>query len=249
MIPLPIFGFGQVMYLLNPATWTLAAELVVNLVYALIARYLTTPRLIGVCLAAGLGVAWVSWRYGTIDVGISWSLFPAGLILATYGFFTGVLMFRLHRSRAPTRGLSGWLWMGMLFVVLMAPLSGPVLPPYEVACALVLFPALVYAAACSTLGPLGLKICATAGTVSYALYVLHTPIGRTVVVIASVLHWNIATGAAGLALVALFVAVSWAADVFYDRPVRRWLKRLDRRRPPFSWPDRDRRSEPRTLQA
>ncbi len=228
VIPIPLFGFKQVMYPLNPATWTLLAELLVNFLYAGVVRWLTTPRLVGLCMVAGLGLAWVGWRYGSIDRGIMWFQFPTGMIRAVFGFFAGVLMLRLYRSRPPTGRSSGWLWMGLLGVLLLLPLRGAWLAPYEVACALVIFPLLIYAAAGSVVGPRGQRVCATAGTVSYALYVLHTPLGRLAALVSDLMKWDIANDVANAALMVILVVMSWLADAFYDRPVRRWLKRIDR---------------------
>ena len=228
VIPIPIFGFRQVMYPLNPATWTLLAELLVNALYARLARWLTTPRLVGLCVVAGLALAWVAWRYQSIDRGIMWVQFPSGMVRAVFGFFAGVLMLRLYRSRPPKVRSSGWLWMGLVGALLLAPLRGPWLAPYELFCALLVFPFLIYGAAGSVLGPLGQRLCTTAGTVSYALYILHTPLGRLAALISGIMGWDIANDVGNAALLIIIGVLSWLADAFYDRPVRRWLKRMDR---------------------
>ena len=69
LVPVPIFGLHQVLYLLNPATWTLTAEMLVNLFYALTARHLTTGRLMGLCATAAAVLLWVAWRFQSIDLG------------------------------------------------------------------------------------------------------------------------------------------------------------------------------------
>ncbi len=245
LIPVPIFGLHQVLYLLNPATWTLAAEILVNLVYAFAARHLTTGRLMGLCIAAAAVLLWVAWRFQSIDLGITWMQFPAGVARAVYGFCAGVLMFRLYRNRPLAKASSGWIWMGLLLALLLAPLSGTWLAPCELVCALLVFPLLVYVAASSAVGAFGQKVCGSAGTASYALYILHTPIGRTAVLVADVFHWSLANDIAAAGLMAVFIVLSLAADALYDRPIRRWIKWFDRTHPPFDWPDRERRLKPR----
>ena len=225
MIPVPSFGFGNTnLYQLNPVIWTLAAEFIVNAAYALLARSLTVARLVAICVVSGLLVVATCWIYGTLGVGAYWSNLWAGLARAFYGFFMGVLMFRLYTLRRPP-AVSGWICLALLAIVLVAPLPPSWRAAYEAFCALVVFPALIYVAAGSQLPPIGRRICAVAGTTSYALYVLHFPIGRLIGLAVRQLGWNMKTSAASYGLLVVLVMIAWAADAWFDRPARRAIKR------------------------
>ena len=225
LIPLPAFGFGdRSLYPMNPVIWTLAAELIVNVAYAVVARMLTLSRLITICAVAGVLVAAACWMYLNLGVGSYWSNAWAGLARAFYGFFMGVLMFRLYTARRPPV-VSGWICLAVLTAVLVAPLPLAWRPPYEALCALVVFPALIYVSAGSRLSPIGRSICAVAGTTSYALYVLHFPIGDLIGLTVEKLGWNMRSAAGSYGLLAVLVLIAWIADARFDRPVRRALRR------------------------
>ena len=97
---------------------------------------------------------------------------------------------------------------------------------YQPVLAVVVFPMMVYFAASRPIGALGRRICVTIGRPSYAVYVLHTPFGRTAEGLAGMQRWRISTDLADFALLAGFVFVAWAADLVFDRPVRRALARM-----------------------
>ena len=226
MIPLPAFGFGnQSLYPLNPVIWTLAAELVVNTAYALLARSLTVARMVAICAASGLLVLAACWSWQTLGVGSYWSNAWGGLARAFYGFFMGVLMFRLYSARRPP-AVSGWFCLALLAALLAAPMPPAWRDPYEAYCALVVFPILIYVSAGSRLPPMGWKICAVAGTTSYALYVLHFPIGALIGLAVEQLGWNMRTDSGSYGLLAGLVLIAWMADAWFDQPVRRAIRRV-----------------------
>ncbi len=113
----------------------------------------------------------------------------------------------------------------MLAALLLVPGEAAWRVWYEPLCTLLVFPVMVFFAARSTLGRIGRNVCLTAGTVSYALYVLHTPLARSFELASKALHLNTSSSGANLALLGACVAISWIADVVYDRPVRRALSR------------------------
>ena len=225
MIPLPIFGFHGPVYPLNPVIWSLAAELIVNTIYAAIARHLTDRRLVVAWVFFGMLLFLAFWLNPHGSMGLLWQHFHFGLARAAYGFCAGVLAYRIHLRSKGGSGWSGWIFFVMLAALLLVPGEAGWRVWYEPLCTLLVFPVMVFFAARSTLGRIGRNVCLTAGTVSYALYVLHTPLARSFELASKALHLNTSSSGAGLALLGACVAISWIADVVYDRPVRRALSR------------------------
>ncbi len=226
MIPLPIFGFNQPMFLLNPATWSLAAEMIVNALYAAIARRLTDVRLVILCAVAGCVLLWRFLSHHGGSIGVLWEGLDIALARAVYGFFTGVLIYRLHQRSPFKIAVNGWILMIPLGVMLLGPTDPSWRPWYEPACALLVFPAMIYVGASSTMGPISRRICLFFGGISYALYVLHSPLGSTADWVARLFHQSLASDLADFGLLGAFVGVAWIADILYDQPVRKALSRL-----------------------
>ncbi len=227
MIPLPIFGFNnEPMFLLNPATWSLAAEMVVNIIYAAIGRYLGGARLVVLCAAAGCVLLWRSLQHHGGSIGVMWEGLDIALARAVYGFFVGVLVYRLHQRRPLKGAWNGWVLLVLLAVLLLGPTDPSWRPWYEPVCTLLVFPVMVYVGASSPLDTISRRICLFLGGVSYALYVLHSPLARTAEWTAGLLHLNLGTDLADFGLLAAFVIAAFVADIVYDQPVRKALTRM-----------------------
>ena len=219
--PLPMGGSA-----LDGPTWTLLPELLANLVYAVLVRWLTTRRLWGIVAAAAVALIACEHIYGTLDGGWSVQAFPLIGARLAFSFFLGVLMFRLK----PAREVGAWTaWGSVALLALALALHPPdaLRPAYELAAVLALFPALVATAIRREPGPTGARVFAALGLASYAAYVLHQPLSMVV---------GVALGRASgdpltpwlvwPAFLGGVVVVSMLVDRFYDRPVRRWLAGL-----------------------
>jgi peptidoglycan/LPS O-acetylase OafA/YrhL len=209
-IPLP---FTLDVFPLNGPQWSLLWELVANLVYALIAPWLTTRRLVLLTLAGAVGHAVLVVRFDTGSLGSFGADWYGGGPRVIFGFFAGVLLARLAeqgRLRLPA------LPVTVLVTLTLAALSVPVpqawRAPYDLFVALAVFPLVAGSAtrvvAAGRLRPLfdGL-----AG-ISYALYALHLPLlwsARAIVA-----HFHLAGAPAQIVgLIAMAVAVGLAIVV------------------------------------
>ncbi len=227
MIPAPLFGFNnEPMFLLNPATWSLAAEMIVNTIYAAMARHLGGARLLILCAIAGGVLLWRFLHHHGGSIGVEWSGLDIALARAAYGFFMGVLIYRLHESRPCRFALNGWLLIVPLAVMLLGPTDPGWRPWYEPISALLVFPMIVYVGASSRLDAVSRRICLFFGGISYALYVLHSPLGRTAEWTAGLLHQSLSSDLADFGLLAAFVIAAFVADIVYDQPVRKALTRM-----------------------
>jgi peptidoglycan/LPS O-acetylase OafA/YrhL len=155
----PIFPF-------NPPMWSLFFELLANLVYVFILRWLNV-RVLLVAVVAGLaGVAW----FGPLGGGEQASIW-AGLPRVVAGFFGGVLLFKLRSQSFPFLQVrSNFL---ILSAVLISVACVPVaigglayIPTYFVLCGIVICAS---NAAKSRLD----GMCSTLGLASYPIYLVH----------------------------------------------------------------------------
>jgi peptidoglycan/LPS O-acetylase OafA/YrhL len=158
---------------LNSPFWSLSVEFIVNFVYCLTFRYLSTAVMAWVVLF-GVGVSvWAVSVRGTLDVGPMYAEFALGLARAVYPFAMGVLIRRLGL------GLPGHS-SGFLPVALV--LGGALLLPIaadwriELGMTLVLFPAvMILSRNMRSRG--GVQwVSRWIGRLSYPLYATHYPI-------------------------------------------------------------------------
>jgi peptidoglycan/LPS O-acetylase OafA/YrhL len=212
---------------LDGPIWTLLPELIANMAYAAAIRFLTTGVLIATMAACAAGVTFAEFHYGTLDVGYNATDQWAALARVGFSFFAGVLVFRLAGSREVKSGWASWGCLAVLAVMLGYTPSNTLGPWYELAVVIVGFPLLVALASWVEPGWLTGRVFAYLGLVSYGVYIIHQPIGHLARVSferwAHMPHgWRIAPY--GVGFLAFLVAVSGALDVWYDAPVRKWLR-------------------------
>lgn len=230
----PVLGTADV-YAFNTPAYTLLFELVVNLVYVLAFRWLSTRVLAGVVILAGIALAGAVFTFGGINIGSDWSSWWGGLARAFFGFFLGVLGFRLAGSPQTARRPVRRIAVPLLFILPLVCFI-PATPEWR--------PFIDVAAACGLLLPLLLlsqsmrppdaftAVFVTGGRISYAIYILHQPVREVLdriawrsTIVSDLAPWS------GLAVMALMVVVAWAAERYYDRPVRRAIVNWLRSRP------------------
>jgi peptidoglycan/LPS O-acetylase OafA/YrhL len=213
-------------YSLNSPSWTLLPEVLMNLAYALLFRWLSGRVLVTLVGAGAIGMVVAEFSHGSLDVG-----FPDHAEWATpfrmgFSFFFGVLIHRLigdQRRDAPVTALA---CLVAVIVALMWHPSDSFKPFYELGVALIGFPVLIIVAArAEARGRLG-RAFQWLGLISYAVYTLHAPTGLLVYQVLKrtgiIDVWYTApwSGFVFLVFIALF---AWGVDKVYDQPLRRWL--------------------------
>ncbi len=227
---LPSFNTDErSLFTLNGPAWSLFFELFANLFYILIFRFLSTRVLFGVVLVFAALMTASSFHYGEAHVGWSqqhiWGGFPRG----GYGFFAGVLLFRLVGSpKAPTRRISPWACLLMIAPIPVAMITVPeaIKVPAQLFVAFVYGPILIWLATLVQPPRFLHRICARAGALSYPIYMLHFPM----LAVFERLSWQhpemLDSGPwIGIGLLAASIVIAAAVERFYDTPLRSWIGR------------------------
>lgn len=216
---------------LNIPCWSLFLEILINLLFVMAWRLLTSRRLIVVSLLAAAAVASAIMHVGNIDQGSTASGLAVGLARTAFGFAVGVLIAR-HFPRAKRRESNAW-FLVIVAIVVIAISGWPsdhMRAVWDAACVLVVFPVVVYFATLIDPGPRLRMIATFLGLTSYAIYVLHGPLSS----IFNSLAGHLAGGAdkgmgapySGIAVLAILLLGCWLVDRSLDTPMRRLLGRL-----------------------
>lgn len=225
-LPSPEIGGVTSIYPLNPPSWTLFFELFANLIYVLCFRWLRDTRvLLALTAAFALSLVVAVHYYDKINIGMDWRHFIGGFARAGFGFFAGVLAFRLvgspSQAKRPASKRAFALMLGIPLICLF-PVPSDLRIHAELFVVIGLgIPILLISQAIEPPSRyVGLFL--SAGRISYALYILHAPVAE----IFKNQEWRfylygLAQPIPGILLLALMVVVAWAAEKYYDRPVRR----------------------------
>ena len=224
LIPFPVMEerFFN-LFAFNAPAWSLFWEYVANIFYALIIYKLGRRSLVLLTLLAAAGICFVSYRAGNLLGGWSKDNFLDGGARVAYSFLAGLLIYRLNWILKNRLGFTG------LSILLMLAFTMPGTKWNWLTEALVVlfyFPLLVSLGAGSGLSPLWKNVCRFSGNISYPLYMTHyaaiwvfgnyftnkkPPAGE--------LPYIIITG------IVFLIVIAYLAMVFYDIPVRRYLKK------------------------
>ncbi|MGI4730530.1 MAG: acyltransferase family protein [Janthinobacterium lividum] len=233
LLPAPTFHPDVTTFVLVPPAWSLFLEFwVANLAFGLIGGRLRGPLLVGLIIAGGLGLVAAELWYGHLDLGWYWGGMPGALARVTYSFFAGVAVRRIHARHVAPR-LPALVVVAVMVASFGIRVPAGLGPAYELACVIVLYPALIYVGASATeRRPL---LGAMLGDISYALYVIHVPMMRIALQLADGLGDRRSFSLAAVTVIAI-VAAAVAVDALYDRRVRRVLGTLIARRTPGAVP-------------
>ncbi|HTB22950.1 MAG TPA: acyltransferase [bacterium] len=223
MLPTP---FTPLLYPLLPA-WTLAYELLVNLLWARLKAFLRPVILGTVVVLAGVGFAYLV-NAGGSNGGMSWGWIQAGFgtCRVLYSFGLGLVIQRMDKVKVPK--LNPWIVLLLAFLVLSAEPSLAWRPVYEMVAVLVLLPCCVLLGAVSeSSGDRQTGFLAFLGATSYGIYILHVQILLLSYWAFAALHLSPSgSPMLGLAAMAAVVALAGWLDQVWDGPVRRRLSRI-----------------------
>jgi peptidoglycan/LPS O-acetylase OafA/YrhL len=225
------FGGGLVFPFNNPS-WTLFFELVGNYAYALMYKGLNNRRLAIVVLISAAFLTWTAFHFHSLDVGYNWRHFVGGFGRVFFSFFMGVAVYRFQDLKPCPIRISPWILMVAMTALLVQTVPrGLDRELYDVICAVVVFPVFAYLATAVEPGPLGQKAFVLGGASSYALYLIHAPLGGALNVLFLVYGRPKGSLLLGLSFIAVVAVLSVLVEKYYDGPVRRWLTRITGKRP------------------
>lgn len=216
-------------FVLDPAAWSLSLEWIINIIYAAFAVYFSTRILAGITIVSGLMIVWFGLFYGSLDWGWSAENFAGGALRIMFSFTLGMIIFRLIESKKVNFShISPTLLLVCITLFMLSPLqSSNVL--YDFLCVLVVFPVFVTIACFSQISERMKSAFLLSGQMSYAVYILHTPL---ILWVAGV--WKIIMHGAEPGMMALpsfvfiitgIILASYVATQFFDAPVRKYLKK------------------------
>ncbi|OYY69363.1 acyltransferase [Sphingomonas sp. 28-63-12] len=210
-------------FIVNPPSWSLFWEILVNLIFAFISPYLSNKRLIFILILSVCGIIIATINYDGLNVGWSPDNFLWGIARVMFGFFAGVLIYRIHSAGFLADGGRRYLVAPILIATFVAlPYGSAWSIAYDPIIIIVLFPLLLLFAAGSK--PLVPSIATLSGTISYPLYLAHTSI---IMGLNGAAHRFLKISGNPLALsiiVIITIILSYLIVIYYDKPVRKFLR-------------------------
>ena len=219
-LPFPVGQRGDYLFAMNPPAWSLFYELLVNIGYALVFRWLTVRTLVAIALA-GLAAIWVLGIHaGTLELGGTGAQWPGGAARTIFGFSVGVLINRLDIR---TRAVPPWLLLALVVAIGASPAHWGV--AFDLAIVTVVVPVMIAAGASATVGARQRGLFAFLGAISFPIYAIHGPLLPIAEMAAQRLP-GVPRPALLAALVAALLVAAWLLELLYDAPLRRRLRHV-----------------------
>lgn len=205
--------------------WSLAYEIIINLVYGLTVRYWTTRNIAVFSVFSAAALFFCTNFYGSYNFGWWWPNSPGGLAKIFFCFPLGVLIYNLREAGFSWPRAPSWLILLAPFVLLWNWDIGRATFALQTLIEFVFIPALVILAVGGEPPARLWKVCGILGIVSYPAYLLHVAIIQptSALLLAS---QGVDRYIASMLVLAGFTWLCWAVDQYADAPLRRFLLRV-----------------------
>jgi peptidoglycan/LPS O-acetylase OafA/YrhL len=221
---IPVSAGARLVFFPNNALWSLAGELIINIVFAFAAgirlRWLVPIHLTLATAFAVLGFPGRYVGFGFQDIDL---VLPT-LLRVAVSFSAGVLVCRVRQRFGGASAINP-VWLAALLVLPMLTPGGAAVwrSFFSLAYILVLFPLLVFLAADAK--PLFARAGAALGDLSFPLYAVHLPI--VAILAAALLPLPLWVRIVSAAVIVLFLSsVALFLDRYLDRPIRNVLGKI-----------------------
>lgn len=213
-LPFPFVQRDGNIFALNVPSWSLFYELAVNALYAIFFRWMSTRFIVAIAAASAAIFGSFIIVQGNGDFGALASQSLIAIPRTIFSFSAGLLIYRLNIAspRVPK-----FLIFGMLVV----PMTLPVSAGNTFLFVFLISPLLVTLAAATEPSQRSQRAFEFLGLISFPIYALHRPVLAFAQTFADRLSFS---PVATLVLtMAFLVALSFALDSYYDRPLRKWM--------------------------
>ena len=232
LLPTYIIFAGGALYPFNNPSWTLFFELLANFLYCLIYKGLTHGRLALFVIIAAAVLVFADFNFHSLDIGYNRIHFVGGFARVGFSFFAGIAVYRFQLNHPCPIRISPWLLLaGATALLVQAVPRGLDRELYDAVCAVVVFPLFAYLATTVEPGPIGQRMFTLGGGASYALYLIHAPLGGVLNQFFYLYGRPKGTILFGVTYIAAVSVIAVLVERFYDRPVRRWITGLTGKRP------------------
>lgn len=218
MLPSPV---TTTLFPLNVPAWSLFFELVANLGMVLVLFRLPRLGLLVLCMITG-------WWYASAvldnqggNLGAVWDQLGISMVRTTFSFTAGVLLARFGQPGVRPAGWAGLTCLVAIAAMLLLDLSTVRAAYYDLACSMVIAPALVWIGARCEPPRFIVPAAWFLGEVSYALYAVHWALMEPLRYFKDDLGFNSVLMA--FVYLGCCVGLAWLCVRFVDVPVRVWL--------------------------
>jgi len=220
MLPSPV---TNTLFPLNVPAWSLFFELLANAALVMVLFRLPKVGLLAVC-------GFCAWWYVPVvianeggNLGAVWAQVGTSVVRTALSFTAGVLIGKLPQPETRRAGWAGMACLVAIAVILL--LDPPAIPPayYDLACALVLFPLLVWIGARCEPPRIVAPLAWFLGEVSYAVYAVHWALMQPLRYFKDDLGYEPVL--MGAVFLGCCVTLAWLSVRFIDAPIRRALNR------------------------
>lgn len=224
---LPDLGVKAIVFPFNVPAWSLFYEFVINGAFGYLRRHFTDRVLIAVVAVSGAALVYATLAYGHMQFTGEMPEFLIGGVRAIFGFFAGVLIFRLWEDgRLPKWRVHPLIILALFSLTMLVPSDGPYVW-LLIASVLLVFPAVIILGLTNEPHGALRRVMTFLGLLSFPIYAVHFPTLTIVENASEILHiggiWPDVIG-----LVASFVA-AWLAMQYFDKPVRHVLTQRAKR--------------------
>ena len=207
----------------NGPLWSLFFEIAINMVYAMLFRFLTGRIIVALEMGLFLWLCVAAGQHGFSHLGHFSDTFIGGIPRTGFSFFAGVLIARAFAAgKLPKIPVSAPMLAAALVFMLTIDWTFIGALPVDIFCVAILFPLMVMAGCRQELSGWRLRFALILGAISYPIYATHEPI---LFIMQHILwHTVVHVGSPHLAFAILFIAlINWLFLRFYDKPLRRYL--------------------------